>query len=127
MKKTYSAFLDESKYLIECKEYLTRGISIPKTIHGRTLTEYLVIDTDRTNVSTVSTQTDIEIEPRHKASQNEQQNYHPTVNSVELVGRKDDQMGEMAMSDVPFDSDEGKSTPNRKRILVGKNVEKLPQ
>lgn len=126
MKKTYSAFLDESKYLIECKEYLSRGISIPKTIHGRTLTEYLVIDTDRTNLSTVSTQTDIEIEARHKP-QNEQHSYHQTVNSVELVGRKDDQI---TMSDVPFggdSADEGKSTPNRKRILVGKNVEKLPQ
>ena len=45
LSKTYEVFLDECKYLEECKMYLKRGIVVPKTIHGKTLSDYLVIDT----------------------------------------------------------------------------------
>jgi uncharacterized membrane protein len=46
LSKTYEIFLNECRYLEESKIYLKRGIAIPKTIHGKTLAEYLVINTD---------------------------------------------------------------------------------
>ena len=45
LTNTYETFLNECKYLEECKAYLKRGVVVPKTIHGKKLTEYLVIDT----------------------------------------------------------------------------------
>ncbi len=42
--KTYDTFLNECRYLEECKIYLKQGISLPRTIHGKKLTEYLVLE-----------------------------------------------------------------------------------
>jgi hypothetical protein len=42
--KTHEAFLDECKHLEEAKDYIKKGFSVPKTIHGKTLEEYLVIN-----------------------------------------------------------------------------------
>ena len=45
LTKTYTTFLDECKHLDECKMYIKRGLHVPRTIHGKTLVDYLVIDT----------------------------------------------------------------------------------
>ena len=42
---TYELFLNECKYLNECKQYLNSGIDFKKTIHGRTLKQYLLTST----------------------------------------------------------------------------------
>lgn len=59
LKKTHAQFLDECRYLEECKYYFKRGIAVPKTIHGKTLFDYLIVDPEK-NVSTnsVESQTD---------------------------------------------------------------------
>ena len=46
LSKTYSTFLDECKYLDECKGFFKQGRTLPKTIHGKTLSQYLVISAD---------------------------------------------------------------------------------
>lgn len=135
MKQTYAAFLDECKYLAECREYLSRGIGIPKTIHGKTLAEFLVIERDdkitATSVS-VATQTDIEITPRVAVASSRSststntsdpaaQNSH-VDSSADLIENTNGE--DFDESNNTMDSD----TPNkRKRILIGRNVEKLPQ
>ena len=42
--KTHEIFLEECKHLEEAKIYIKKGFSVPKTIHGKTLEEYLVIN-----------------------------------------------------------------------------------
>ena len=42
--KTQEIFLDECRHLEEAKIYIKKGFSVPKTIHGKTLEEYLVIN-----------------------------------------------------------------------------------
>ena len=44
LTKTHGIFLEECKYLEEAKSYIKKGYSVPKTIHGKTLEEYLVIN-----------------------------------------------------------------------------------
>ena len=44
--KTYDTFLNECKYLDECKGFFKLGRTLPKTIHGKTLNQYLVISAD---------------------------------------------------------------------------------
>lgn len=46
LSKTYATFLDECKYLDECKGFFKQGRTLPKTIHGKTLSQYLVISAD---------------------------------------------------------------------------------
>jgi hypothetical protein len=43
LSKSKEAFLNECSYLQEYKIYKQRGIKVPKTIHGKTLSEYLII------------------------------------------------------------------------------------
>lgn len=139
MKQTYTAFLDECKYLAECREYLSRGIGIPKTIHGKTLAEFLVIERDELKIAptsvSVATQTDIEITPRVAVASSRSstsapnnttdppaQNSHvdSSADLIEDINDRED----FDESNHTMDSD----TPNkRKRILIGRNVEKLPQ
>jgi len=42
--KTHEAFLDECKHLEEARDYYKNGFSVAKTIHGKTLEDYLVIN-----------------------------------------------------------------------------------
>ena len=44
LTKTHETFLDECKYLEEARIYLKKGIQVPKTIHGKTLEDFLVIN-----------------------------------------------------------------------------------
>ncbi len=44
LKTTAQQFLDECKYLEECRAYYKRGLNVPKTIHGKCLLDYLFYD-----------------------------------------------------------------------------------
>ncbi len=44
LKDTAQKFLDECKYLEECRAHYKRGLNIPKTIHGKSLLDYLFYD-----------------------------------------------------------------------------------
>ena len=41
LPKSFETFLNECKYLEECRIYKQRGINFQKTVHGKTLTEHL--------------------------------------------------------------------------------------
>lgn len=59
LKKTHGLFLNECKYLEECKYYVARGISIPKTIHGKKLEDFLRFD-EKKVVETTSSEAQTE-------------------------------------------------------------------
>ncbi len=59
-KRAYKEFLEECKYLLETKESLKLGISLPKTIHGKTLKDFLRVNEEGQDIekTSVSIQTD---------------------------------------------------------------------
>ncbi|CAF0820877.1 unnamed protein product [Brachionus calyciflorus] len=153
LTKTYEVFLDECKYLEECKLYLKRGIIVPKTIHGKTLSDYLVIDTNpfqppkKKSTTTVSTQT--ETVERHSKSTECDLNF-PTTNETPSLTTKrklsaSEDKSPIILAEIDQDSigssienHSPKSNPiieqqknpistKKRRILIGKNVEKEPE
>ncbi|RNA40223.1 hypothetical protein BpHYR1_016366 [Brachionus plicatilis] len=144
LSKTYETFLDECRYLEECKLYLKRGIIVPKTIHGKTLSDYLVIEPrlseheKKRPTASIGTQTD-EIE---KNSAFVECNFYAepaTLSSKRKLSQYDDRLDnqsteldqESISSSVenysPSEVEQNASGVKKRRLLIGKNVEKLPE
>jgi len=68
---TYESFLNECRYLEECKIYLKQGISLPKTIHGKKLNEFLVLGSNGESIN-------LEIEKKTQSTQTPDTATNPT-------------------------------------------------
>jgi hypothetical protein len=147
--KTYDSFLNECKYLEECKLYINRGIQVPKTIHGKKLTDYLVIDLksnefdSSSNLSTPLKQTFSTIITKEISTQTEitsldkEQLHNLTLKRKYEI--KDEMSSSINNQNIGVESLLDQQNENifleptiietpskKKRLLIGKNIEKQP-
>lgn len=149
--KTYDSFLNECKYLEECKLYINRGIQVPRTIHGKKLIDFLVIDLNsseaETNISTplkkstkitkeVSIQTEItsldhelinNLTLKRKCELNDSFNEIATAHNMNSIHNQNIEPLVNHQNENIFLEPPILETPSKKkRLLIGKNIEKQP-
>lgn len=108
--KTYQTFLNECKHLEECKLYLNRGIQVPKTIHGKNLIDYLVID-----LKSEPHLNDVCISGNKEAS---------TQTDTFLDQAVKRPFALIDQTNINHSNDNIFVSPQKKRLLIGKNAEK---
>jgi hypothetical protein len=105
--KSHEIFLEECKYLEEARIYIKKGFSMPKTIHGKRLEDFLVINRKDLEVDSTATTTTTTTSYESKCCQTEV----AEVETDEVV----------IIDNVEPDENEPK---RQRKILIGKNVEK---
>lgn len=111
--KTYAQFLKECTELKECRFYLDRGIALPKTIHGKTLFDYLSFDPDK-----IDEKTSQKDSPRTANTKVIQDTSIKQTNQIKIPTNEDSE----SLSKIKISC-----SPQKNRLLIGKNVEKIPE